>query len=443
MRGALAGLFDAAYAVYEEEMGKLSDTDPKEIRNRYISVLTGAVSPEEFARTYLTKKKVEDVEIRIRFLSLLEGQKYGMFMFTSCGWFFADISGLEPVQNLKYAYRTVQLYQPFSQEDLLSVLKDRMAEARSNIDALGTGTDILKNRVIERWRNTEYTAAVFAVLFRIQYREMSRSFGFYLCREIETLQENKTVLTIEQKFTGGSAEYTAEITGEESGRLSVTVAPASDGGAVTIHGYTLPVFVREILYRHLSKTAAAGCSQLGTDILELLENNFSAAGSLKVSIPEYLRSTAETFLLSRLYVIIHTETAGEQKVQEPFIRALRLLNRHHVPFPKEEVKRGVSFLISRRIEKIIEAPEEEQIRDCLKLLGGLRQGEIEPDITIAQNRLYGYLRTMSFILSSGRKDRFPDRKTLMLLPEMARLGNQIGLDADRMKEQFISWRERS
>ena len=443
MRGALAGLFDAAYAVYEEEMGKLSDTDPKEIRNRYISVLTGAVSPEEFARTYLTKKKAEDVEIRTRFLSLLEGQKYGMFMFTSCGWFFADISGLEPVQNLKYAYRTVQLYQPFSQEELLSVLKDRMAEARSNIDALGTGKDIMKNRVIERWRSTEYTAAVFTVLFHIQHREMSRSFGFYLCREIENLEENKTVLTIQQKFTGMSTGYTAEITGEESGPLSVTVNTTSNGGAVTIHGYTLPVFVREILYRHLSKKAAAGCSRFGTDILELLENNFSASGSLKVPIPEYLKSTAETFLLSRLYMITHTENDNEPKVQELFIRALILLNRHHVPFPKEEVNRGVSSLISRRIEKIIEAPEDEQIRDCLNLLEGLRRGEIEPDITIAQNRLYGYLRTMSFILSSGSKDRFPDRKTLILLPEMARLGNQIGLDADRMEEQFISWQEKS
>jgi hypothetical protein len=142
-------------------------------------------------------------------------------------------------------------------------------------------------------------------------------------------------------------------------------------------------------------------------------------------------------------MITHTENDNEPKVQEPFIRALILLNRHHVPFPKEEVNRGVSSLISRRIEKIIEAPEDEQIRDCLNLLEGLRRGEIEPDITIAQNRLYGYLRTMSFILSSGSKDRFPDRKTLILLPEMARLGNQIGLDADRMEEQFISWRERS
>jgi len=34
---------------------------------------------------------------------LCEAQKYMLFSFTSCGWFFADISGIETVQNLMYA----------------------------------------------------------------------------------------------------------------------------------------------------------------------------------------------------------------------------------------------------------------------------------------------------------------------------------------------------
>ncbi len=39
-------------------------------------------------------------------LQLLEAQKYALFCYTSCAWFFDDISGLEPIQNMRYAART-------------------------------------------------------------------------------------------------------------------------------------------------------------------------------------------------------------------------------------------------------------------------------------------------------------------------------------------------
>lgn len=40
---------------------------------------------------------------------LLEAQKYMLYAFTSCGWFFSDISGIETIQNLLYACRAMQL----------------------------------------------------------------------------------------------------------------------------------------------------------------------------------------------------------------------------------------------------------------------------------------------------------------------------------------------
>src|SRR3989338_3880086 len=72
--------------------------DPWEARNDYISVLLDN-SPEEkvrfVSRSCRTKPNADEQN---RLWDLLEAQRFAMFMYTSCGWFFDDISGLEPVQ---------------------------------------------------------------------------------------------------------------------------------------------------------------------------------------------------------------------------------------------------------------------------------------------------------------------------------------------------------
>jgi hypothetical protein len=36
-------------------------------------------------------------------------QRHALLMFTSCGWFFDELSGLETVQVIQYAARALQL----------------------------------------------------------------------------------------------------------------------------------------------------------------------------------------------------------------------------------------------------------------------------------------------------------------------------------------------
>ena len=443
LREAFTDLFEKTYALYEERMKTLSNTDPKKIRDRYVSVLTGAVPPSEFARTYLPPEKSEDDESRIQFLSLLEGQKYAMFMFTSCGWFFADISGLEPVQNIRYAYTAIQFYRSFSSEDLLTGLKDHLSRTRSNIDSLGTGKEIMQKRVIGRRRDIPFIAAVFTALLTIQDKKADHRFGNFICTEIKSRKDDELTVTFQRKYTEQRYQYSASITGRDDGTYTVTVNGGSLKKPEKIPGYKLPFFVRELLYRHLSTEAAALCRQLEKETLDLLEHNFATSRSLKVPASELMRAAAEAFLLSRL----NTITTGDGGIKfaelNPFIRALTLLHQHNVQFERQEVKKSVSLILSRWIEKIIETPAEEDIKTCLYLLEGLRQGDIEPDLTVPQNFLYGYLRTMSFTLAKDQEAGSPDRETLKLLPMIARLGNQIGLDADRMIDQFTSRQEKS
>lgn len=114
LRDAMNFLKKFADEVYLRELEKISKIDPWEARNRYIDVL---VKPEETERKekFLAEilKNPEDKKQRSNAIRLLEIQKFCLFSFTSCGWFFNDIEGLEPVQNMRYAERAMELFRPF------------------------------------------------------------------------------------------------------------------------------------------------------------------------------------------------------------------------------------------------------------------------------------------------------------------------------------------
>ena len=80
---------------------------------------------------------------RSRALTYLELQRMLLLMYTSCGWFFNDISGIETIQILKYAARAIDLMEqlnlPSARERFLEIL----SEAKSNRPELGNGRGYL------------------------------------------------------------------------------------------------------------------------------------------------------------------------------------------------------------------------------------------------------------------------------------------------------------
>ena len=71
-------------------------------------------------------------------------------MFTSCGWFFDDIGGLEAVQNLKYAARAIELAKSVTENDLAPALLERLANAPSNDESIGNGAGVWDRLVARR-----------------------------------------------------------------------------------------------------------------------------------------------------------------------------------------------------------------------------------------------------------------------------------------------------
>jgi hypothetical protein len=70
-----------------------------------------------------------------------------MYMYTSCGWFFADVSGLEAVQNMRYAARAIELAENYTDKPLLAGLLSDLAEAPSNVEEMKDARNVFRRLV--------------------------------------------------------------------------------------------------------------------------------------------------------------------------------------------------------------------------------------------------------------------------------------------------------
>jgi hypothetical protein len=129
--------------IYEKEGGRLF-RDPWRARDSYIQVMLNR-SEDSVARFMAEELAVSDVpETRIKALQLLEMQRHAMLMYTSCGWFFSDISGIEAVQNLQYAARAVELARQAAGANLEGGLAARLRLAPSNFPEHGDGERVYR-----------------------------------------------------------------------------------------------------------------------------------------------------------------------------------------------------------------------------------------------------------------------------------------------------------
>jgi len=116
--------------------------NPWETRNAYIRVmLDEGRSIEAFIVEHC--RPLSDLD-RNRAITLLEIQKNSLLMFTSCGWFFSDLAGIETVQVLRYAARVLELQNQIGVASQREKFLELLGEARSNVAKEGNGAEIFK-----------------------------------------------------------------------------------------------------------------------------------------------------------------------------------------------------------------------------------------------------------------------------------------------------------
>jgi len=162
LREALNFLRDELGILFEKEGEKIFH-DPWEARNGYIDVITDRSSEsvgkffEQYGRQDLDEKG------SIKGLKLLEMERHALRMFTSCGWFFADLAGLETVLILEHAARAIQFAEEFSDQDIEKRFLQALSPGRSNWPEMGDGLQIYQRLVKPKQVALEQVVNHFAI----------------------------------------------------------------------------------------------------------------------------------------------------------------------------------------------------------------------------------------------------------------------------------------
>jgi alpha-amylase/alpha-mannosidase (GH57 family) len=145
LRAAFDDLRDRAAQVFEESGGYLF-RHPWGAREAYIDLVLDRATNRETFLAQLAGRHLHGNEQSLA-LGLLEMQRNAMLMYTSCGWFFADLSGIETVQVMKYAGRVLDLMSELGIKAPEVRLLERLAEAKSNLPEMGNGVDVYRRFV--------------------------------------------------------------------------------------------------------------------------------------------------------------------------------------------------------------------------------------------------------------------------------------------------------
>jgi len=353
LREALDWLRDTLTPAYEERAGKLL-REPWAARDDYIRILLdrSVENREKFFTARGARPLSHDEKATA--IKLLEMQRHLMLMYTSCGWFFEELSGIETVQVIQYAGRALQLGEEIFGNGMGARFLELLEQAKSNIREHRDGKRIFERLVKPSAVDLVKVGAHYAMssLFE-QYSEKVGISCFTADQEAYERAEAGKV-----KVAVGRVKVVSEITGEEK-RICFGVLHWGDhslSGCVRECSESEPdeATVHEIL--HMFGHGAF------PETLQLLEKNFGAAVySLRSLFRDEQRKILDIILESTLADAVSVY----RQVHENNAPLLRFLNDLHIPAPGA-MRTAAEHVLNASMRK---AFEEEELRfDMIEML---------------------------------------------------------------------------
>jgi len=338
LRAALDHLRDALAAIYEREAPALLG-DPWAARDAYGEILPDRTSEGlEAFLSQCARRRLTEAE-RERALTLLEMQRHALLMYTSCGWFFTELSGLETTQVLKYAARAIDLASRFGQDGLTQRLLADLEQAESNDPRYGNGAEVYRRLVRPAAIGPERVVASYAINalvdpFPVRHRR-------HAYRIEQTLGHSRQVGHEAYRLVCGHVRLTSEVTSQASGWTYAALHMGGYNFAASV-GECADVEVSEKfcaqLLKRLHRMTPAKLVRL---LRTVAGQNIYALGDLPPSDRRRLLKTLDQEMLADLassYEQIYTQHMG----------TMAALRAAHMPVPPE-IRVAAEYTLSHRL----------------------------------------------------------------------------------------------
>ena len=360
LRDALDGLRDSLALPFEDR-GRELLKDPWAARNDYLSVINdrSTENAERFFDRHAARPLNDGDKTTV--LKLLELQRHAMLMYTSCGWFFDELSGIETVQVIQFAARAVQLAQELFGDSLESQFVERLALAKSNLPEHGDGRRVYEKFVRPAMVDWERLGAHYAIssLFE-SYPEQTKIYCFMTEREDYQILEAGMA-----KMAVGRVKLISEIT-RESSALGFGVIHMGDHN---VNG-GVQKYLSDESYLTLIHEAAEPLTRADfAEVIRLMDRRF---GESHYSVRSLFRDEQRKTL-----DLILSATLGEaemlyRQIYEHRAPMMRFLTALHIPLPKA-FQSAAEIVLNGYLRRAL---EQEEI-DTERINGLLETAKVE------------------------------------------------------------------
>ena len=343
LRNAFDFLRDTLAPLYEASASELF-RDPWAARDDYIQVVLDR-SRENVAEFFSERAlRPMDEEAEIVALKLLELQRQSLLMYTSCGWFFDDLTNIETVQVIQYAGRALQLAGAlFGNAELESQFLDRLERATSNRGV--TGRDIYEKQVRPAVVDLEKMAAHHALssLFE-DYPPRARVY----CYAVER-QDRESFEAGRAKLVLGRARLESEIT-HAAGNWGYAGLYA---GERQLHGHLKPSQSSEDYLRVVSQVAAPFASGDLDGVKGILEREL---GPATYSITSLFREEQRKIVNRLLEDTVSEVEASYRRIHERYRPLWKFVEDLDVPLPRV-LAATAEFVLNTNLRRAFETTE--------------------------------------------------------------------------------------
>ena len=424
LREALDWLRDELAIFFEKEGGKLL-RDPWKARDAYVSVIMDR-SPES-VDAFLKKHAkagpgADPATVRGKILKHMEIQRHALLMYTSCGWFFDEISGIETTQILQYAARAIQLAKEIGGPDLDADFTEKLRDAPSNIAEYENGAWVYENFVKPAAISLLRVGAHHAVTSLFDecgerfdlycyrgvsldrdYLEMGRSrlvVGRTRIRSSITYDETEISFAVlhlgDQNLIGGVREFMG---GESFGEMRDQIREAFRRNAVPEvirlidthyenHNYSLWHLFHDEQRRIIEEVFQPTLEDSEVALRHLYDRSYPMLNVLKQTrqpIPKVLAATTEFVLNADLRHLLEAEELDMSRIHN-LLNEMRAWNVQ----PSEA---ELLLVITDRVEALMKHLEEKPndlhaIEQALNLLSVARSAKVTLDLWTSQNRFF-------------------------------------------------------
>jgi len=343
LRASLDWLRDTLANIFEQHGAPLLKS-PWDARNAYIRVILDR-SDDSLASFFgeHAKRELSDEE-RVRALKLLEMQRHAMLMYTSCGWFFDELSGLETVQVIHYAGRAIRLAEECGGGSLEAEFVKRLSAAKSNLPEHGDGAAIYEKWVKPGYIDMPMLAGHYAIssLFE-NYEAHARIYCYRVDREDFAIEAEG-----ERRLATGRARFSSNIT-RESGAFSFAAVHLGDpnllGGVRAADGTAGGA--AELKFRELFSR-----SDTASIIRELDESFGKQTFSLRSLFKDEQRKITEQIL----HESVKSTTAAYRSIYQTNAPLIRFLHGLAIPIPPP-LHSAAQVALNNKLEEALERPD--------------------------------------------------------------------------------------